>query len=309
MIKNTSFYKFFSIKEEDLTHIRLFLKREGDFLGTKGLILIGTEGINATVTGAESSLEQYKLKISGLFQRDFFFKDSEADNRSFKRLSVKIKKEIISVGRPDFQSVGEESRLTPEEWDRETGRNPHQILDIRNDYETDIGRFQNSKELKLKSFGEFPEKIKKSGLDRNKKTFIYCTGGIRCEKALEIMGDNGFKEVYQLRGGILNYLKERPGSRFEGECFVFDHRAALDQNLKPSRRFSLCPHCGQPGKIKTACLHCESPFTVCQSCLDTSAGHRTCSKNCAYHFKAGHKCRKKRGPFARQNTSSSRRTI
>ena len=96
----------------------------------KGLILIGTEGINATVTGTESCLEQYKLKISGLFQRGFFFKDSEAENRSFKRLSVKIKREIISVGRPDFHPVEEENSLTPGEWDRETGRNPHQILDI-----------------------------------------------------------------------------------------------------------------------------------------------------------------------------------
>ena len=190
------------------------------------------------------------------------------------------------------------STLSPEEWDREM-KNQAQILDVRNTYETGIGKFQKAQELGLNRFNEFTKKIKKTALDKTKKTLIYCTGGIRCEKALEIMKDQGFKEVYQLKGGILNYLKERPHSLFEGECFVFDHRAALDQNLNPSEQFSLCPHCGQPGNVKINCAHCEKPFVACQSCLDKAPSNKTCSKNCAYHFKAHHKCRKKYSPNAK----------
>ena len=264
----------------------------------RGLILIGTEGINATVAGLPDPLEQYKKTISHLFPKEkFFYKDSCSEAWNFKRLSVKIKPEIVSVGKPKLllkkETDGESgASLSPEEWDREM-ENQAQILDVRNNYETSIGKFQKAKKMGLNRFNEFPEKIKKTSLDKNKKTLIYCTGGIRCEKALEIMKDQGFKEVYQLKGGILNYLREKPLSFFEGECFVFDHRAAVDQNLNPSRQFSLCPHCGQPGNVKTDCAHCEKPFTACQSCLDKGPHNKTCSKNCAYHFKARHRCRKK----------------
>lgn len=264
----------------------------------RGLILIGTEGINATVSGLSDKLEQYKETIHKLFpQEDFFYKDSLSEAWNFKRLSVKIKPEIVSIGKPEIllnrqNAPQKNNTLSPEEWDREI-TNKAQVLDVRNNYETALGTFQEARELNLDQFNEFPEKVEQAPLDKNKKTLIYCTGGIRCEKALEVMKDKGFKEVYQLKGGIINYLKEKPHSFFEGECFVFDHRTALDQNLKPSRQFSLCPHCGQPGDVKTECAHCEKPFVACQSCLDKSPSHKTCSKNCAYHFKSHHKCRKK----------------
>ena len=296
MIKVTAFYKFFAVPPDRLKQIQTVLKREGDELSLRGLILVGTEGINATAVGEEDSIEKYKSRMERLFQPEkFFYKDSYTDKWNFKRLSVKIKPEIIAVGKPNLLLSGgreDPCYLRPEEWDREMERRP-EILDIRNDYETAVGRFHTAKELGLSRFNEFPKKIDQTALNKNKKTLIYCTGGVRCEKALKIMKDKGFKEVYQLKGGILNYLKEKPRSFFKGECFVFDHRAALDQDLKPSRRFSLCPVCGQAGDVKTKCAHCEKLFTICRACFDKAPDSPTCSKNCAYHLKAGHKRRGK----------------
>ena len=266
---------------------------------------MGTEGINATVAGEPDSLKQYKSRIERLFQPEkFFYKDSHTDRWSFKRLSVKIKPEIIAVGKPGLVLNGgtaDPCYLEPEDWDREITRRPR-ILDIRNNYETAVGSFHGAENLGLNRFNEFPKKIDQTTLNKDKKTLIYCTGGIRCEKALKIMKEKGFKEVYQLRGGILNYLKEKPRSFFKGECFVFDHRAALDQDLNPSRRFSLCPVCGQAGDVKTKCAHCEKSFTICRACLDKTPGRPTCSKNCAYHFKAGHRYRGKRTAVLKNST-------
>ena len=113
---------------------------------------------------------------------------------------------------------------------------------------------------------------------------IFCTGGIRCEKGILEMQRRGFNNVYQLEGGILNYLEKKPGQEFEGECFVFDHRVAVDQDLKPSARYKLCPHCGQPAETKIECGRCDSEAFVCGDCLTQNFKANTCSKNCAYHF-------------------------
>jgi len=107
------------------------------------------------------------------------------------------------------------------------------------------------------------------------------------------MKKQSFKEVYQLKGGIIKYLKEYPYKNFEGECFVFDHRAALDQILEVSTKYKLCPHCGQSADQNISCLHCSKPVKVCKKCLNKKIGHlKTCSKNCAYHFRSGHSCKK-----------------
>ena len=291
MVKVTAFYSFFSIPESALLGKKKQLLADGEKHGIRGLILIGPEGINATLSGKESSLEEYKEKVSSLFDQNFHYKDSFSEKWSFKRLSIKIKKEIIKINK-QTPSLKKKGHLSPEEWEEELRKNP-QILDIRNDYEIKIGRFKKSFDLNLKVFQEFSQKLKKTPLEKDKKTMIYCTGGIRCEKAMEIMEEQGFKEVYQLEGGILNYLKHYPNSHFKEECFVFDRRVAVDQNLKPSKKYNLCPHCGQPASIKLECSHCEKPFLTCKECLDKYPYAKTCSKNCSYHFKAGHTCNKK----------------
>ena len=292
MFKATSFYKFFPINKKNLKSYQTKLKKQAQSLNLRGLILIGEEGINASLCGKEKSLEECKKQICQLFGKQFFWKDSYCKKWSFKRLSVRIKKEVINIGRTYLHLKKNNRHLSPKEWENKLKKKV-QILDLRNSYEVKLGQFKGAKNLDIESFQEFPKKLGHLEIDKQKETLIYCTGGIRCEKATEIMKDKGFKTIYQLEGGILNYLKEYPDSQFEKECFVFDHRVALDQNLQASKRYSLCPHCGQPGDLNITCKHCEKPAMICKLCKGRFSYCETCSKNCAYHFKSGHKCRKK----------------
>lgn len=116
---------------------------------------------------------------------------------------------------------------------------------------------------------------------------MYCTGGIRCEKAILEMRQQGYENVYQLQGGILEYLKEFPDQEFKGECFVFDYRIAVDQQLNPTLRYRFCPHCGQPGEEVIHCAKCSREEIICGHCKDLGGHHLTCSKNCAHHFQIG----------------------
>ena len=250
MIKVTSFYKFFPIEKKNLENYRTKFIEQAQNLNVRGLVLIGEEGINAALCGKEELLEDCKKHTSRLFGENFVWKDSYCGKWNFKRLSVKIKKEIINIGKTHSQLKEKNQHLTPKEWEVKL-TDKAQILDLRNTYEVEVGKFKGAQDLNIKSFQEFPKKLKNLKTDKNKETLIYCTGGIRCEKAIEIMKDKGFKKVYQLEGGILNYLKEYPDSQFEKECFVFDHRVALDQNLQASKKYSLCPHCGSARR----CFH------------------------------------------------------
>ncbi|MCY4513235.1 MAG: hypothetical protein OXB86_06070, partial [Bdellovibrionales bacterium] len=161
MIKVTTFYKFFFIPETRLENIQSLLKKEGHHLNIRGLILIGTEGINATVSGLSDKLEQYKTIMQTLFpQEELFYKDSLSETWNFKRLSVKIKPEIVSVGKPEIllhkqDTPQKNDTLSPEKWDREI-ENKSQVLDVRNNYETALGKFQEAQELDLDQFNEFP---------------------------------------------------------------------------------------------------------------------------------------------------------
>ena len=306
MIQVISFYKFFPIQPSQLTPLREKLIQKAEELQIKGLILIGPEGINASLCGQEKEIELLKKKICKLFDKQFLFKNSYCKKLSYRRLSVKIKKEIINIGKSYPRLKEHNSHLSPKQWENKL-KSQAQILDIRNNYEVTVGKFKKAKHLHMENFQEFPNKLETSKLDKSKDTLIYCTGGIRCEKAIEIMKEKGFKKVYQLEGGILNYLERCPHSQFEKDCFVFDHRVALDQNLKPSKKYCLCPHCGQAGDQKFSCRQCNKPARICLTCKKQSPHYETCSKNCAYHFKAGHKCHKKfLNPSARLTNRDSK---
>ena len=285
--KIISSYKFFKIPSSLLKPLKKELFNSAESLQIKGLALISQEGLNVSFSGKK--MEGLKNKIQELFQQELFWKEAYSSKIAFKRLSVKIKKEVINIGEPCQALEGPNGHLTAQEWESKLKSSQPQILDVRNDYEIQVGRFKKSKSLGLNTFQEFPEKLDKAGLDKKKDTLIYCTGGIRCEKAIQIMKQKGFKKVYQLEGGILNYLKEFPNSEFEEECFVFDHRTALNQKLEDSKRYSLCPHCGQAGDQVITCKHCEKIAVICESCKKKAL----CSKNCAYHYEKGHVCRKK----------------
>ena len=293
MFLNSSFYKFFDIKKSQLKDSTIQLSQKAKELEIKGLALLNQEGLNASFCGRADSIALFKPFIGKLFKQNFFWKDSFSEKQSFKRLSVKIKKSIINIGEICKAPEKESNYLSPQEWENKLKEKKIQVLDLRNNYETDLGYFESAQHLNLKNFQQFSQKLQESSIDKKKETLIYCTGGIRCEKAITLMKDQGFKKVYQLNGGILNYLKYFPNSKFKKDCFVFDHRVVLDQNLEVSEKYSLCPHCGQPGNLKITCRHCEAPAIICLNCKNHSAEKETCSKNCSYHFKSGHICKKK----------------
>ena len=239
----TAAYAFFPVPELDQLQSELI--QFGRARDMKGLILIATEGINATVCGTPIAMEEWKLKLRSLHP-EILFKDSIAEKEIFKRWVVKIKPEIVALKKSDIRPAGEHRHISPEAWNRLMQEDDVVVLDTRNDYEVAIGKFANAVDPKIRSFQEFPAYVRNSGIPRSKKVLLYCTGGIRCEKAILAMEAEGYADVYQLEGGILNYLEKFPHQNFKGECFVFDDRVAVDQELKPTKTFRPCPCCGDP---------------------------------------------------------------
>jgi UPF0176 protein len=180
---------------------------------------------------------------------------------------------------------GKNHHLSPAEWNRVMKEETDYVMiDTRNWYEHKIGTFKGALNPDIEKFTDFPEYIEAQGIEKDKKMLIYCTGGIRCEKGILELQKQGYDNVFQLDGGIINYMKEFPNDQFEGECFVFDHRVALDQNLAPSIKYGLCPHCGQPSEIKIECKRCDSEELICVDCGKEEFKKDTCSKNCAYQY-------------------------
>ena len=280
-----SFYHFMSFPVEKLELLQQEMANKAKAQNITGLVLLSQEGINATLSGSPEQLKPYLQFVEKLIGIDqFFYKRSPVFQPAFKRMKIKIKPEIINFGQKtaDFGF----HNLEPEDWEAMLKEKALTILDIRNDYEVEIGQFKHAKTMDLKEFGAFPQKLKTLNLPKEQKTLIYCTGGIRCEKAIVEMKNQGFKELYQLKGGIIHYLKQFPNKSFKGECFVFDRRVAVDQNLNPSQKYATCPHCGQAGGEERECVRCGKKTKICPKCL--SQGQRylqTCSKNCAHHLK------------------------
>jgi UPF0176 protein len=216
----------------------------------KGTIILASEGINGTIAGSREAID---LLIEFLHRdRDFAdleFKESTAHTSPFVRLKVKIKPEIVTLGLPAInpnQQVG--TYLTAEEWNRVIKDPEVTVIDTRNEYEVEIGSFKGAIDPKTESFREFPEYVAKN-LDpqQHPKVAMFCTGGIRCEKASSYLLSQGFKEVYHLKGGILKYLEQitPDESLWEGECFVFDERVAVKERLATGS-YELCYACGHP---------------------------------------------------------------
>lgn len=283
----STFYKF--KKDADPEKTKAFLEACAEKHQTLGLIIIGTEGFNATVSALSAEkLQLFKNEITSYFNvPDLFFKDSVSNVSPFRRFKVKIREEIVTLGTPElapFDQDGKNHHLTPEEWNHVMKNEDHVIIDTRNWYETKIGTFKGAINPMTDKFTEFPDFLEGRQIPKDKKILIFCTGGIRCEKGILEVQRQGYKNVYQLYGGILNYLKESPHDQFEGECFVFDHRVAVDQNLQPSNQYKLCPHCGQPGKTEITCKRCDTADYICEDCAELEWKKDTCSKNCAYQY-------------------------
>lgn len=268
-----------------------------------GLFIIAKEGFNMSFSGKLKNIQSFKDKLSPLLGvKNIFYKDNFSNFSPFFKIKIKTRDEIMTSNqKTKATSVPSLAHsLNPKEWnDRLKNKEDKTfLLDIRNEYEVNIGKFKGAISLNLREFNEFPEALKKHLKKQSSKSLsqdsslIYCTGGIRCEKAIPLMKELGFKEVYQLKGGILNYLSKYPKDQFEGECFVFDHRVAVNQNLEPSKIYSICPHCGDPGKKNISCIQCKRESILCDPCYSKGEFLRTCSKNCTHHFKMGHRSKR-----------------
>jgi len=282
----TSFYQFDNMTEAEVANRFEILKKIGGDQNLKGLVLIGTEGFNLTVSGTESGIQKFKqLFFETWGYKDVLVKDSVTSKHPFKHFRVQIRKEIVTLGVDGIEVPrGRNRHISPLEWHQMMEQEEVVVIDTRNWYETQVGKFKNAVDLNISEFRQFPKALKDSGLPKNKNYLIYCTGGIRCEKAIEEMRQQGYENVNQLEGGILKYIEEFPNGKFEGECFVFDHRVAVNQNLEPSQNYRLCPHCGQPGTLKIECLRCDHSAIVCSKCAEFEY-NRTCSKNCSHHYR------------------------
>ena len=232
-ILNIAAYRFVAL--DHLPQLRAALKARAVELGLKGTILLATEGINLFLAGPAARVEAFLQTL----QADARFagvdiKRSWSAGQPFRRLLVKIKREIVSMHRPEVDPRETPApRLAPQELKRwlDEGR-AVVLLDTRNQFEVELGTFDNTLSLGLKSFSDFPgatPALPEALKDRPIVTF--CTGGIRCEKAAPWLIRQGFRDVYQLDGGILNYFEKCGGAHFRGACFVFDERVALDPGL------------------------------------------------------------------------------
>ncbi|BAZ04443.1 oxygen-dependent tRNA uridine(34) hydroxylase TrhO [Calothrix sp. NIES-3974] len=243
-----TFYKF--VRLPDFVQMQAPLQQLCVKNGIKGTILLAEEGINGTITGNRPGIDAVfnYLRQDTRF-RDLESKESTATEYPFARMKVRLKKEIVTIGLPEVdpnQHVGK--YVTPQEWNQLISDPEVTLIDTRNDYEVDIGTFRGAQNPQTKSFREFPDFVSKN-LDPklHKKVAMFCTGGIRCEKASSYLISQGFTEVYHLKGGILKYLEEIPPeqSLWEGECFVFDERVAVKDGLETGSH-QMCVGCGHP---------------------------------------------------------------
>lgn len=265
-----SFYRFIDIA--DPAALRPAVRRLCERHALLGTVLLAGEGINGTLTGEPGELAAAIAGLGRLLGGADLAEDcrcTRAGEPPFRRLRVKLRAEIVTLGRPDLRPQQATGRhVPPEAWNELIERPGTLVIDTRNRYEVEIGSFPGALDPGTDSFREFPRFAESlAGADRERPVAMFCTGGIRCEKAAALMLEQGFREVYQLQGGILNYLERMQGdeSRWRGECFVFDSRVAVDRDLAEGA-YVQCHACRRPlsaGDLESpdyregvSCPHC-----------------------------------------------------
>ena len=245
-----TFYRFVVVPDPEV--LRQTIHSLCEHHGLLGTVLVAPEGLNATLAANERhSLEAFIVDLG----TDVRFKNlnckwssSRADNVVFDRLKVRVRPEVVSFGREYQPSSASGPRIAPEAWNAFIDSPQVTVIDTRNKYESEIGGFPNAIPANTVSFRDFPKFVERE-LDpsTDSKLALYCTGGIRCEKAFQFLTEQGFDQVYQLDGGILNYLAavDETDNLWTGECFVFDQRVALDSNLRQGT-YDQCHACRRP---------------------------------------------------------------
>ena len=266
----TALYKF--VELEDINSIKANLDSLCEKQGLKGTLLLAQEGINGTVAGSAQATEA----LLGFFKNDerlsdISYKQSYADKVPFFRMKVRLKKEIVTIGLSDVdprRQVGQ--YVKPKDWNNLISNPEVLLIDTRNDYEYEVGTFEGAINPNTNNFREFPGYIQKNfDPDKHKKIAMFCTGGIRCEKASSYLLEQGYEDVFHLEGGILKYLEdvEKQNSLWDGECFVFDQRVTVDHDLKPGG-FDQCHGCRRPISEKDKLSEKYMQGVSCPKCYD-----------------------------------------
>jgi UPF0176 protein len=269
-----TFYRFVPLSEPVALRTELLDRCLG--WGLRGTILLAHEGFNATVAGDRPSIDALLAWLQAHPEiGPFPHQESTAAELPFERMKVKLKTEIVTLGRPEVnpaqQPVG--TYVAPQDWNQLITDPDLVLIDARNDFEVELGTFKGAVNPRTKSFRELPDYVG-THLDpaQHKKVAMFCTGGIRCEKATAYLLEQGFEQVYHLQGGILNYLKTMPpeASLWQGDCFVFDDRVAVDHQLNATDH-DLCLGCGHPVspsekvadtyEVGISCPHCYDSLT------------------------------------------------
>lgn len=246
----------------------------------KGRIYISEQGINGQASGLAEHADEYMAWMEERFQK-MPFKVHFSSEHAFPKMTVKYRKQLVAVDcEVDFSLIGE--HVSPERWKKmlEEKGDETIVLDVRNDYEWKIGRFEGAELPELETFREFPEYAKKLKEERNPKNtrvMMYCTGGIRCEFFSALMKKEGFENVYQLDGGIINYGLKEGSEHWKGKLFVFDDRLGVPMGETP---ISHCTHCNKPNDVYYNCanMDCNELFLCCSECLKAHKG--CCSSAC-----------------------------
>jgi UPF0176 protein len=274
MFEVLGFYKFVKIKS--LIRNKILIQ---DFLikkNIKGTIIIANEGLNGTISGKTKDIKSTSNKLKKIFS----FKEFDNSNKSkskfqpFHKPKVKVKKEVVPMSLIlNSKERSMDSHLNPKEWNELIKKKDTHIIDTRKPFEFDVGTFKKSVNPAVDNFRDFPKYLNK--LKKDKPVAMFCTGGIRCEKTSVYLKKRGFKNIYQLNGGILNYLKKitKKNSLWTGECFVFDNRISLKHGLKVGS-YLMCSGCRKPISPKdkkskkyeegVSCPNCHDKLTVAQ---------------------------------------------
>lgn len=257
-------------------------------LNLVGRIIVADEGLNGTVSGTVESCKAYMDAIHAdtRFAKTEF-KIDDVEEPSFIKMHCRYKSEIVYSGLRDPNIIDPTKKtgvhLEPKDFMEMKDRDDVVILDVRSNYEHSLGKFKNAVTLDIENFRDFPAKINELAQYKDKKILTYCTGGIKCEKASALLLHEGFQEVYQLHGGIIKYGKEAEGKDFEGQCYVFDNRVAVEVNTVNPKVISTCYNCGEVTAKMINCANpeCNEHFTQCDDCGTKLDG--CCCEACKEH--------------------------
>jgi len=269
MFTISGFYKFKRINF--LKKHKTYLENEISNTSIRGSIIISSEGINGSLAGNSKDI----FKILKLLKKKFKFTEFDSSNIStsrfqpFHKAKVKVKKEVVPLGlKIKSESKRRNRYLSGKSWNKLIVKKETLLIDVRKPFEYSVGTFKNAMNPKIQNFRDFPKFLNK--IEKTKPVAMFCTGGIRCEKASIFLKKKGFKNVFQLKGGILNYLNKikKKDSLWKGECFVFDNRVSLKHKLKQGT-FSICGGCRKPISTKDKKSKKYEEGVSCERCYDT----------------------------------------